>query len=70
MKIDHPPISKDIPTPDHTIHPDHIEKHHGGDGHKHHHHIYGEHKASHEKHHEYVSKFHKMCGGGMTKGKK
>jgi hypothetical protein len=63
MKNDFPPMMKEN-TPEHTIHPDHIEKHYGGDGHKHHHHIYGEHAAGHKKHHEHVKA---MCGGGMPK---
>jgi hypothetical protein len=67
MKIDHPPISKDISAPEHIHHVHHVEKHHGGDGHVHHHEHYGEHKAGHMLHHEHVKA---MCGGGYAKGKK
>jgi len=46
----------------HNVH--HVEKHYGGDGHKHHHHHYKEHAAGHKLHHEHVMA---MCGGGMAK---
>ena len=62
MKNDHPPLMNED-TPSHTIHPDHIEKMYGGDGHKHHHHFDGQHAAGHMKEHEKVQK---LCGGGYT----
>jgi len=67
MKIDHPPISKDMQAEEHMIYPEHMEKHHGGDGHKQHHEHYKAHAAGHKLHHEHVKA---MCGGGMAKGKK
>jgi hypothetical protein len=38
-----------------------------GAGHKPHHEFFKAHSAGHDLHHEFVQK---MCGGGMTKGKK
>lgn len=67
MKMDHPPISKDMQAEEHMIHPDHMEKHHGGDGHAQHHEHYKAHSAGHKLHHEHVKA---MCYGGMSKGKK
>jgi predicted Rossmann-fold nucleotide-binding protein len=63
MKMDHPPLMKE-PTPSHTIHPKHMEKTYGGDGHKQHHEYYKAHAAGHKLHHEHVEA---MCGGGKTK---
>ena len=66
MKNDHPPLMKEeTPNHQHMVH--HIEKHHGGDGHKHHHNFYGKHAAGHMKEHEKVEK---LCGGGMSGKKK
>ena len=67
MKMDHPPLSKDMAAEDHMIHPEHMEKHHGGDGHAQHHEHFKKHAAGHMLHHEHVKA---MCGGGMSKGKK
>jgi hypothetical protein len=67
MKMDHPPISKDMAAEEHMIHPEHIEKHHGGDGHMQHHEHFKKHAAGHMLHHEHVKA---MCGGGYAKGKK
>ena len=63
MKMDHPAISKDMQVDEHMIHPDHMEKHYGGDGHKQHHEHYKAHAAGHKLHHEHVKA---MCGGGKT----
>ena len=51
-------------TPSHRIHPEHIEHHFGGDGHKQHHEHYKSHAAGHKLHHEHVKA---MCMGGKTK---
>ena len=66
MKNDFPPMMNEE-TPKHTIHPDHMEKLYGGDGHKQHHEMFGQHAAGHKKHHEHVQA---MCGGGMSGRKK
>jgi hypothetical protein len=64
MKMDHPPVSKDIAVAQHLHNVHHVEKHYGGDGHKHHHHEYGKHAAGHKKEHEKVIA---LCGGGKSK---
>jgi hypothetical protein len=63
MKMDHPPLMKED-TPTHRVHPEHMEHHYGGDGHKQHHEHFKAHAAGHKLHHEHVKA---MCGGGKTR---
>jgi hypothetical protein len=68
MKDAHTPFIKEKEVHDsfaHNVH--HVEKHYGGDGHKHHqHHVKDEHMAKedgHKMHHEHVKA---MCYGGKA----
>lgn len=65
MKMDHAPIIKDEKIMAHDSLEESTKMH--GAGHKPHHEFFKAHSAGHDLHHEFVQK---MCGGGMTKGKK
>jgi hypothetical protein len=65
MKMDHAPVTKDQAIMKHDLNEDMYK----GElaGHKPHHEHFKAHAAGHELNHDMVAK---MCGGGMTKGKK